>query len=68
MYLITAERPQLWSEPIRCSRPREPPCETSPGTLGNALCLYLLLVQFMEPLSRFLFVQRDLFQRKSPVL
>ena len=36
--------------------------------VGRAERLYLLLVQFMKPLSRFLFIQRDLFQRKSPVL
>ena len=52
----------------RSHLPCEPPLRdlfTSPP--GGKLS-YLLLVQFVEPLSCFLFIQWDLFQRESPVL
>lgn len=67
---MRAARSSRLCNPHACPAcPVRRPSETSsrdPGG-GDSRVPYLLLVQFMKPLSRFLLIQWDLFQRKSPV-
>lgn len=49
------------------ARPTSCPLGTSSETPRGSRHLYLLLVEFMKPLSRFFFLLRDVFQGKPPV-